>query len=144
MNIRILKKKDYRKFITLINQFRSVGMDIDKAQFSVIYDEIFSHGFIFVIESDGDLLATAKIYLERKYFHKLAIYSHIEDVFVDPLFRGKGLGIELIKYVIDFCKEKKYYKIKLNCNDDLVKFYEKNNFTCSGIDMTLKSIENIN
>lgn len=52
MNIRLLKKEDHTEFIDLINKFRAVGMDIDKEQFSIIYDEIFSHGFIFVIEDD--------------------------------------------------------------------------------------------
>ena len=52
MNIRLLKKEDHTKFIDLINKFRAVGMEIDKEQFSIIYDEIFSHGFIFVIEDD--------------------------------------------------------------------------------------------
>jgi len=136
MNIRLLKKEDHAKFINLINKFRSVGMDIDSEQFSIIYDEIFSHGFIFVIEDYKKLIGTAKIHLERKFFHKLAIYVHIEDVLIDPLFRGKRLGVKLIKHVIDFCEEKGYYKIKLNCDDNLVKFYEKNNFSVSGIDMT--------
>ena len=136
MNIRLLKKEDHAKFINLINKFRSVGMDIDSEQFSIIYDEIFSHGFIFVIEDDKKLIGTAKIHLERKFFHKLAIYAHIEDVLIDPSFRGKRLGVKLIKHLIDFCEEKEYYKIKLNCDDNLVKFYEKNNFVVSGKDMT--------
>lgn len=136
MNIRLLKKEDHANFIDLINKFRAVGMEIDSEQFSIIYDEIFSHGFIFVIEDDKNLIGTAKIHLERKFFHKLAIYAHLEDVLIDPSFRGKRLGVKLIKHLIDFCEEKNYYKIKLNCDDNLVKFYEKNNFVVSGNDMT--------
>ena len=136
MNIRLLEKTDYNKFIDLINQFRPVGMKIDKEQFSLIYDEIFSNGFIFVIEDNDTLIGTAKIHLERKFFHKLAIYAHIEDVLIDPSFRGKKLGVKLITHLVDFCEEKQYYKIKLNCDEKLVNFYERNNFSVSGVDMS--------
>ena len=30
------------------------------------------------------------------------------------------------------------YKITLNCNDELEKFYSKNNFTITGIQMAIK------
>ena len=41
MIIRRLEKKDYREYITLINEFRPIGLDISKEKFEEIYDNIF-------------------------------------------------------------------------------------------------------
>ena len=137
-SIRKLNKEDFKGFVQLINKFRAIGKTLSKEEFDTIYDEIFSSGFIFVIKKNNKLIGSLKIVLERKFFHKCAIYAHIEDVIVDPDFRGQKLGVSLVKYAIDFCKKNNYYKIKLNCDENLVKFYEKNNFVESGVDMTFK------
>ena len=136
--IRKLNKFDFEKFIELINKFRKIGKNLSKNEFENIYDEIFSSGIIFVIENNNALVGSLKITLERKFFHKCAIYAHIEDVIVDSKYRGQKLGVALVKYAINFCKKNNYYKIKLNCDKDLIKFYEKNNFIESGVDMSLK------
>ena len=116
MIIRNLEKTDYSQYIELINEFRSIGIDLSIEEFEKIYDIIFKNSIIFVIEENTEIIATAKLIIEQKFIHKLAKYGFIEDVIV------KG------KHTTDYCKEKNFYKITLTCSNNLVPFYEKNGF----------------
>ena len=59
MNIRKLEKSDYMQYIKLINDFRSIGIDISREKFEELYDTIFKSSIIFVIElNDIIILST--------------------------------------------------------------------------------------
>lgn len=34
----------------------------------------------------------------------------------------------MINHIVDYCKKNKFYKITLTCKEELIPFYEKNNF----------------
>ena len=63
--------------------------------------------------------------------------AHIEDLVVDKEYRKKGISKLLIDKCINYAKNEQCYKIILNCNKNLIKFYEKNNFYNSGFQMRL-------
>lgn len=128
MIIRNLEKTDYSQYIELINEFRSIGIDLSIEEFEKIYDIIFKNSIIFVIEENTEIIATAKLIIEQKFIHKLAKYGFIEDVIVKEKNRGNGIGFKIIKHITDYCKEKNFYKITLTCSNNLVPFYEKNGF----------------
>ena len=128
MIIRKLEKRDFKEYILLINKFRSIGLDITKEQFETIYDTIFLNSIIFVLEVDDIIVATTTLIIEQKFIHKLSKYGHIEDVIVNNEHRRKGYGKTIIKHVVDYCKKNNFYKITLTCKQELIPFYEKNNF----------------
>ena len=136
MIFRELQKTDFQNYLFLINNFRNVGVYVEKDKFEQIYDKIFQLGKIFVCELDNKLVASVTIIIEQKFIHKLSKYAHIEDVIVLPEYRGKKIGEKIIEYVINYCKNEKVYKIVLNCDEKLFKFYNRNNFIKNGISMS--------
>jgi len=136
MIFRELQKTDFQNYLFLINKFRNVGVYVKKDKFEQIYDKIFQVGKIFVCELDNKLVASVTVIIEQKFIHKLSKYGHIEDVIVLPEYRGKKIGEKIIEYVVNFCKNENVYKMVLNCDDKLFKFYNKNNFIKNGISMS--------
>jgi len=128
MNIRELKKTDRIEYIELIDSFRPLNTSISEEKFNEIYDKIFKRDIIFVCEINNIIVGTAKLLIEQKYIHNLSKYGRIEDVIIKNEYRNKGVGSHMIKYIIDYCKKYKFFKVSLSCSSDLIKFYEKNNF----------------
>lgn len=130
MNIRILKKEDYQLFMNLHN------MSISQEKFNELYDDIFKAAIIYVIELDNKLVGMAKLLIEQKFIHNLSKYGHIEDVYVDPDYRNNNYGKLLIKHMVDYCKERSFFKITLTCNEQVAPFYEKNGFEIYNLHMS--------
>ena len=135
-NIRQLLKDDYTEYISLINKFRPIGIDVSKEKYEEIYNEIFKNSIIFVIEYNNKLIATAKLIIEQKFIHKLSKYGYIEDVIVDENYRKQNIGKTIVQYIVDYCKSNSFFKITLSCNEKLINFYEKNNFEVYDIHMS--------
>lgn len=125
--IRELKKTDRKEYIELINSFRPLETSISEEKFNEIYDDIFKRDIIFVYEIDDVIVGTAKLLIEQKYIHNLSKYGRIEDVIIKDECRNKGIGSQMIKYIINYCKKYNFFKVSLSCSPDLIKFYEKNN-----------------
>ena len=136
MKFRELYKSDYEEYIKLITEFRPVNNHITKETFENIYDIIFKNSIIFVIEIDNKLVASGKLLIEQKFIHNLAKYGYIEDIIVSKENRNNGLGKKIVKYIVDYCKENKFYKITLTCDEKLINFYKKNNFEVYQIHMS--------
>ena len=52
---------------------------------------------------------------------------YIEDIYVRPQFRGRGIGKKLLNKVIDFAAEKNYGRVEwcvLNWNEPAIDFYK--------------------
>ena len=136
MNIRELKKTDRIEYIELISNFRPLDISISEEIFNKIYDEIFKTDIIFVCEIDNIIVGTAKLLIEQKYIHNLSKYGRIEDVIIKNEYRNKGIGSYMIKYIIDYCKKYKFFKVSLTCSSNIIKFYEKNNFEVYQLNMS--------
>ena len=89
----------------------------------------------FVYEIDNKVVGCVSIILERKLKGNSL---HIEDVVTHKEYRGKGIGVELMNYCLQFAKDNKCYKIVLDCADHNVAFYEKCGFKLSGNYMSIK------
>tara|TARA_B100001093_G_scaffold517951_1_gene601111 strand:- start:2072 stop:2488 length:417 start_codon:yes stop_codon:yes gene_type:complete len=135
MNFRKLKKSDYNEYIKLMNEFRP-NIDCSKNKFEEIYDDIFKNNIIFVLEKNNELIATGKLLIDQKIIHNFAKYGHLEDIVVKTVYRGRNIGVLLVKKIINFCKENKFFKITLTCNKKLINFYKKNNFEVYDIHMS--------
>ena len=68
------------------------------------------------------------------YYEKYKIL-HLDYISLDIQFQGKGNGSKYLLHLIDtFIKNNKKVKyLILECEDKLIKFYEKNNFYCTKI-----------
>lgn len=83
----------------------------------------------FVYEDEGRVIGTATVLIEHKLLHYGSRVGHIEDVVVDKNTRKSGVGKELIKACVDFCRYNKCYKAILDCSEENIPFYEKCGFT---------------
>lgn len=128
MIIRKLEKRDFKEYMSLMNKFRPIGLEITKEHFETIYDKIFKNSIIYVISVNDKIIGSAKLIIEQKFIHKLSKYGHIEDVIISDEYRRKGYGTLIINHIVNVCKAEKFYKITLTCKEELIPFYEKNNF----------------
>lgn len=136
MIIRELKKDDFKGYISLINEFRPIGLEINQDTFEDIYDIIFKNSIIFVIEKDSNIIGTSKLIIEQKFIHNLSKYGYIEDVIINSNYRGQNYGTKIINHIVNYCKENNFYKLTLTCKEDLIPFYEKNNFEVYQVHMS--------
>lgn len=136
MLIRKLKKSEYKEYISLIEEFRSIGLCINKEKFEEVYDNIFKNSIIYVMIVSDKIIGSATLIIEQKFIHKLAKYGHIEDVIIADEYRRKGYGTLLINHIVNICKSEEFYKITLTCKKELIPFYEKNNFEVYQIHMS--------
>lgn len=54
--------------------------------------------------------------------------AYIQDLMVDPLYQGKGIGSELMNKMINYLKEKHIYIISVIFDESLKSFYERFGF----------------
>lgn len=136
INIRLLKKSDFVQYISLINQFRPINMDISFEKFDEIYDIIFKSSEIYVAYIDEKIVGSITVFYEQKFIHKLSVYAHIEDVIVDENYRHMKIGSTLLSYVKNTANQKGCFKCLLACNDSVKQFYINNNFEERGLNMS--------
>lgn len=78
---------------------------------------------------DGQkVVGTASLLIERKFIHRGGLVAHVEDVAVDANYQGQGIGCSLVGRCIDEARQRSCYKVILNCDDELIAFYEKLGF----------------
>ena len=83
---------------------------------------------IHVAELDGKIVGSTTLLVEQKFIHEGGFVGHIEDVVVKKEFEGQEIGMKLVLSLLDVANEKKCYKTILNCEDELIPFYEKIGF----------------
>lgn len=81
------------------------------------------------------VIAYGSIVIENKI--RGGIAGHIEDIVVDKSVRGKNIGIKLIKELVKIGSNNNCYRITLTCKQNLINFYQKNNFKVDNIAMKL-------
>ena len=135
--IRKLEKEDYYKgFLDLINYFTKQSKNFTYEEFVKVFTNM-TNSIVLVIEKDDKIIGTGKLLIEQKFHNNFAKMGHIEDVIVLDEYRGSGYGSLLMKKLIEIGKEKKCYKIVLNCNQENVEYYKKLGFIEKGTEMSL-------
>lgn len=139
MIIRKLLKKDLndKYFFQTLSNLREVGkMSLFMAQDILLKCE--SQGIeIYVADKNGLIVGTVRLLSEPKFYHQGRCAGHIEDVATHKDYLGQGVARGLIEHVINVCQERSYYKIILDCSEDLINFYEKFGFKISENNMRL-------
>lgn len=140
MYFRPLKSSDINyEFINLINTFTNNPVNINieylKQKFNLFKNDYF---ITYIVEIKEHIVATGKIIYEPKFHNNLKFVAHIEDIVVSKEFRKQNIGYFLIMSLLDeINKRNDVYKIILACNEELVPFYEKNNFKVKGVEMCI-------
>jgi glucosamine-phosphate N-acetyltransferase len=134
MIFRELKISDYEQFLILINDFQKTNFRLD--QFKEIIENQ-NNTQIYVMEKNNQLIAAGTICFEKKFIHNISLYCHIEDIIVKKIYQKNGYGKLLINNLIQICKDEKCYKILLNCEEKLIKFYEKCGFVKKGVELII-------
>jgi ribosomal protein S18 acetylase RimI-like enzyme len=96
---------------------------------------------VFIAEVDGKLAGRIRL---LKWWNQ---YGYIEDLVVNPEFRGLGLGRTLIEQGIQWARDKKYPGIMLETQDDNVpacQLYASCGFVLSGFDRNVYKAINPN
>jgi len=83
---------------------------------------------IHVAIDDNKIVGSTTLLIEQKFIHEGGLVGHIEDVVVRKDYEGKGVGMKLIRSLLDCAKEKNCYKTILDCKDDVKPFYKKIGF----------------
>jgi len=132
---RPLQSDDYsRSFISLLQQLTSVG-SVGESDFKHRFHLLkkckgtYYHTVIVDKEKSDQIIASASLVVEKKFIHDCANRGVIEEVIVSNEYRGKSLGKQIVKILVELGKQLGCYKITLNCNDQMLRFYkEKLNF----------------
>jgi glucosamine-phosphate N-acetyltransferase len=138
MMIRELQKEDYdKKYLELLKEL-TIVKELSREDFNETLENInkLPNHKIFVIEIDNIIVASITLLIEYKFIRNRMNVGHIEDVVVKKEYRGKGLSRKLIEYCIKYSINKNCYKIILNCDEKLKKYYEKFNFTIKNVEMS--------
>jgi len=128
--IRELRKEDLENgFLTTLDSLRQTS-DIERNKAEEIFEKISSNPdhVIVVAELDGKIVGTTTLLIEIKFIHSGGLVGHIEDVVVDKNFQGQRIGEKIMKYLLEFAKNRGCYKTILDCTDDVKPFYEKLGF----------------
>jgi len=128
--IRELKKEDlWNGFLTTLDSLRKAS-DIDRNKADEIFEKINSNPdhIVAVAELDGKIVGSTTLLIEPKFIHKGGVVGHIEDVVIDKKFQGQKIGEKIMKYLLEFAKNRGCYKTILDCTDDVKPFYEKLGF----------------
>jgi len=128
--IRELRKEDLGNgFLATLDSLRQTS-DIERNKAEEIFEKISSNPdhVIVVAELDGKIVGTTTLLIEIKFIHSGGLVGHIEDVVVDKNFQGQRIGEKIMKYLLEFAKNRGCYKTILDCTDNVKPFYEKLGF----------------
>ena len=116
-------------FLETLDRLRKAS-DLDKEIGKNILRKIISNPdyIIEVVEENGKIIGSATLFIEQKFIHDGGKVGHIEDVVVSKEYEGRGIGIKLVTSLLEKAKAMNCYKTILDCNDELIPFYERIGF----------------
>jgi glucosamine-phosphate N-acetyltransferase len=144
VQIRRLELADHeRGFVVLLSQLSSCP-DLTASEFATRFAELAAHGddHVILVAEDSSaqerrVLATGCLFVERKFLRGGGKVGHVEDVVVDAAARGKGLGLRLVRRLVEIAREAGCYKVILDCTLELRAYYAKCGFVEKGVQMAV-------
>ena len=135
--IRHIDYIDYNKFIKLIN------ININTDTYNLFISNLNPNRHIIVLyEKDNEVIGTGSLLIEPKLTYNISYLGHIENIFVDEKYRNKGIGKQIVEYLVNYAREKSCYRIDLACEDKLINFYKGLGFNKQLICMSMLIEEN--
>ena len=137
MEIRRAEPKDLNNgLLCILDGFADAKIDENKAE--VLLANM--HGRTYVVVEDNRVIGTGLLFINQKLTHNGSKTAHIEDVVIDPEYRGKGYGKALINHLVNEAKRLRAIRVRLLSGDNNINFYEKIGFTkfCTGMGINFK------
>jgi|TARA_B100001094_G_scaffold7445_1_gene6650 glucosamine-phosphate N-acetyltransferase len=141
MNIIILNKdtdekyiKQYMECISVLNKSDCVVQNVEDVRERLRYRK--ENIITFLGIAEDNVVATSTILLEIKLRYS-KMCCHIEDVATKVEDRGKGYGKMIVAHCIKAAKDNDCYKVKLNCEESVIPFYDSLGFKHQGAHMYL-------
>lgn len=137
ITIRKITKSDFPSLIDLFKEFATFEKQPEKMINSVELmqrDKNLVNGY--VLETDDKKIVGYTTYFFA-YFTWVGKSLYMDDLYVKPEFRGKGLGTQLINKVIDFAKEENCNRLRWQVSDwnmPAKGFYESLGAKISGVE----------
>ena len=129
--IRVAVKEDAPRILQLIKdlaEYERAPLEA-KATLEQIEESLFSqhpHAFCHVVEVAGNVVGISIWFLNYStWLGKPGIY--LEDLYIDPAFRGQGFGLALLKELARICVEREYERLQwwvLDWNEPSIEFYK--------------------
>ena len=91
---------------------------------------------VFIILIEGVVTGTASLHLGHYSTWSDGWYGHIEDVLIDPDYRGRGLAEALVRHAVEAAREENLTRVEVNAltsNQPARKLYEKLGFTTDSL-----------
>merc|ERR1712051_19022 len=126
--LRSLCLEDYdRGYLGLLSQLTSVG-EVSREDWEARWHQMRdcnSTYYVIVLEDStvGQVVGAATLVRERKFIHSCGSVGRLEDVVVSDSYRGRQLGKLLVTTASLLAAKLGCYKVTLNCNDKMIKFY---------------------
>lgn len=116
-------------FLESLDSLRKAS-DIDKNKARRILQKISQNPdhVIFVAVHNNRVIGATTLLIEQKFIHDGGKVGHIEDVVVSKEHQSKGVGAIIIRAVLEYAKAQGCYKTILDCDDAIMRFYEKLGF----------------
>ena len=115
---RKIEKTDfYKNYVHLLQHLTIVNPEeITSDKFNTFIENLDDNHSIYVLEDivNHIIVGTITLLIEAKIIHDMGKVAHIEDVVVDPNYRGANLGKILVTNVTDIAHEANCYKIILD------------------------------
>ena len=123
-------------YFNLLGQLTSVS-ELTLSQYTEFINSLGPNHQVHVIidTSTNQIVGTGTIFIECKLIHGLGKVAHIEDIVTDVSYRSQGLGLMLIKHLVQIAEQMSCYKVILDCSEHNVGFYSKCGFDPKGIQM---------
>ena len=120
MELRRLGKSDFRpQYFALLRQLTSCNDDrISKNSFDQFIDSLSPFHQIWVLEENGRIVGTGTLLVEQKIIHDMGKVGHIEDIVIDNMCRGVGLGEKAEKACSEVL-EKDRFTVTVDLQDGL-------------------------
>lgn len=124
-------KDDFNQYMRCVEDLNGLHMELANFEQMKRGLSCRSNNIItYVLLLDDKIVAAATVIFEKKLRYN-QLCCHIEDVGVDPDYRKKGYGKMIVDHCILISKIKGCYKVKLNCSDHNIEFYNKLGFKVS-------------
>ena len=127
MITKIKPSHSYEEYMECVDDLMGNGIPSEPKDFynKIVFKNQNREVYVYII--DDKIVATASIVLEYKLRYKTP-KVYIEDVGVNPAYRGQGLGKKMVRHCISEARSFDAYKIVLTCTDDLLPFYKELGF----------------
>jgi glucosamine-phosphate N-acetyltransferase len=128
MTIRLMNATDLKRgFLAALSALKPTNLT-DEQAVEIFRRRMRSRVQTYVALIDDRVAGTASLLIEPKFIHNGGTVGHIEDVAVHQAFQHHGIGAALVKHLLDVCRQCDCYKVILDCEDDVIPFYEKLGF----------------